>query len=61
MTYNHNGEERKVKINGVWRGAIYTTIRDNKYPKDIIKFFNLDDGKEIIREKSITLSPITFK
>lgn len=61
MTYNHNGQERKVKISGVWRGAIYTTIRDNKYPKDIIKFFDLDDGEEIMRTQSITLSPITFK
>nr|WP_320059627.1 hypothetical protein [uncultured Bacteroides sp.] len=61
MTYKYNGEEREVKINGVWSGAIYTTIRDNKYPKDIIKFFDLDDGTEILRTRSATLSPITFK
>ena len=61
MTYKYNGEEREVKINGVWRGAIYTIKRDNKYPKDIIKFFDLDDGTEMLRTRSVTLSPITFK
>lgn len=54
-------EIRKVKIKGTWHGIIYTTIRDNKYPKDIIKFYDLDDGEEIMRTKSITLSPITLK
>ena len=61
MTYNNNGEEREVKINGTWYGTIYTTIRDNNYPKDIIKYFDLDDGGEILRTRSATLSPITFK
>lgn len=61
MSYNHNGEIREVKIKGRWYGIICTTIRDNKYPKDIIKFYDLDDGEEIMRTKSITLSPITFK
>lgn len=61
MTYKYNGEEREVKINGVWHGTIYTNIRDNKYPKDIIKFFDLDDGEEMLRAKVNTLSPITFR
>lgn len=61
MTYNYNGEEREVKINGVWRGAIYTKTNDNRYPKNMLKFFDLDDGEEIFLTRSVTLSPITFK
>lgn len=61
MTYIYNGEEREVKINGIWYGTIYTTIRDNNYPNDIIKFYDLDDGDEISRTRSVILSPITFK
>lgn len=61
MSYNHNGEIREVKIKGRWYGIIYTNIRDDKYPKDIIKFYDLDDGEEIMRTRSITLSPIIFK
>ncbi len=62
MTYNFNGEEREVKISGTWYGTIYTTIRDNNYPNDIIKYFDLDDGEEILRTRSsVALSPITFK
>lgn len=61
MSYNYNGEIREIKIKGRWYGIIYTNIRDDKYPKDIIKFYDLDDGEEIMRTKSITLSPITFK
>lgn len=61
MSYTHNGEIREVKIKGRWNGIIYTNIRDDKYPKDIIKFYDWDDGKEIMRTQSITLSPIIFK
>lgn len=61
MTYNHNGDERLVKISGTWRGVIYTTIRDDDHPKDLLKFFDLDTGDEIMRLKSVNLSPIIFK
>lgn len=61
MTYIHNNEERLVKISGTWYGKIYTTIRDDDHPKDIVKCFNLDSGEEILRLRSIQLSPITFK
>lgn len=52
---------REIKLKGRWYGTIYTTKRDNNYPNDLIKFFDLDDGKEISSMKSIKLSPIIFK
>jgi hypothetical protein len=61
MSYTHNNEERIVKVNGTWYGKIYTTIRDDDHPKDIVKCFDLDNGEEILRLKSIQLSPIIFK
>lgn len=61
MTYTYNNEERLVKIRGTWYGKIYTSERDDDYPKDIVKCFDLDSGDEILRLKSMQLSPITFK
>lgn len=61
MKYVHNGDTRVAKITGTWRGIIYTTIRDDKYPKDLIKYFDLDNNSEITRLKSVKLSPIIFK
>lgn len=61
MSYNYNGEVREVKIKGKWYGVIYTNQRDNNYPKDVIKFYDLDDGQEMMRTRSITLSPIILK
>lgn len=48
MKYNHNGDERLVKINGTWYGVICTTLRDNDYPNDLFRFHDLDTNKEII-------------
>lgn len=61
MSYIHNGELRKVKINGTWNGLIYTTKRDNRYPNDVVKCFDLDDGEELMSTKSIKISPTTIK
>lgn len=61
MTYTHNNEERLFKMSGTWYGKIYTTIRDDDHPKDIVKCFDLDSGEEILKLKSIQLSPIIFK
>lgn len=47
MTCNYGGGERLVKINGTWRGVICTTLRDDKYPKDLFRFLDLDTGEEI--------------
>lgn len=47
MTCNYGGSERLVKINGTWRGVICTTLRDDKYPKDLFRFLDLDTGEEI--------------
>lgn len=48
MKYNHNGDERLVKINGTWHGIICTTLRDDDYPNDLLRFFDLDTRNEII-------------
>ena len=50
MTYTHNGtDKRTVKLNGVWYGTLYTTKRAKP---DIVKFFDLDDGEELLRIKN---------
>ena len=50
MKYTTNkNETRVVKLNGTWYGTLYTTKRAKP---DIIKFFDLDDGEELLRVKS---------
>lgn len=50
MKHTTNKDEtRIVKLNGTWYGTLYTTKRAKP---DIIKFFDLDDGEELLRAKS---------
>lgn len=63
MSYNvsNEAEPRKVKIKGIWYGTIYTTKRDSRYPKDITKFWDLEEGEEILRARAATLSKTILK
>lgn len=61
MKIKVNGEERKVKIKGVWYANMYTTKRAQP---DIVKCFDLDDGEELsLRGNShpITISKTILK
>lgn len=62
MSYRVSDQDiRKVKVVGTWHGTIYSTKRDSRYPKDLIKFFDLDDGEELRRLYPIVLSKTTLK
>lgn len=56
MSYRRSHQDiRKVKVIGTWHGTIYSTKRDSRYPKDLIKCFDLDDGEELQRLHPIVL------